>query len=339
MHDASAYSELLVWSKKKKQEVKFFAKSPLMMDWFSVLVPTLLILSLSATHTFATSIQFPNHNSPSEAGALLLGDAHFVGDENAVQLNRPTPSSSGVMFTNTHFNFSSSTSLSTHFTFQIGNSIALVIIPAHFPLAKNMSFELINANRFLGIEFIPNVCSISVSRVSNVSKSVNELKDGVKLSAWIDYRAILKRLDVRLTKLGDSKPVEPLISYRVDLGEILKGGEVLLGLVSFNGNRERVAYVYSWSSEVKDVPKWMHSIPVDPKKHSAVQASKENGSVVSGFFFATGCGLLAASVMFLVWSYVVDWRKAQQETSVCPIDFKYEKIDVVEVKNSEAAMK
>ncbi|KAI3799913.1 hypothetical protein L1987_35218 [Smallanthus sonchifolius] len=311
-----------------------------MMAWFSVLIATLMILSLSAKHTFSISIRFPNRNFPTDAGDLLLGDAHFTSDGDAVQLSRPTPSSYGIILPTTPLNFSSSTSLFSHFTFEIGNGVALVIIPDDFPskLARNMSLGLMNTNRFISIEFYANVCKISSSRVSNITKIDNVLKDGVKLSSWIDYRAISKSLDVRLSILGDPKPVEPLISYRVDLGEILKGEEVLLGLASCNGKNEQITYVYSWSFEIKDAPKW-HSIPVNPQEHSAVKISKERGSVVLGFIFATGCGALAALVMFFVWSYVVDRQKVQGEGCVRPVDFKYEKIDVLEVKNSEAAMK
>ncbi|MFS8012901.1 putative non-specific serine/threonine protein kinase [Helianthus anomalus] len=307
------------------------------MSRFSVLIITLL--SLSPNPTFSISLQFPNPNSPSKT--LVAADAHFTGGgdaDAAVQLNYPTPSSYGVILPNTPFIFNSSTSLSSHFTFQIGNNLALVIIPSKF--ATNMSFEVLDANRLLGIEFYANVCTILSSRVSNVSKISNVLEGGVKLSSWIDYRAILKRLDVRVSRLGDPKPVEPLISYRVDLGEILKGEEVLLGLVSFNEKyAEEVTLVYSWSLEVKDFLKWVHSIPVDPEGFSSVRDSKKEGGLVSGFVLATGCGALVALVMLFVWSYVVDRRKVEGDVCDQAGEFKYEKIDVLEGKNLEAGMK
>ncbi|XP_022006385.2 L-type lectin-domain containing receptor kinase S.4 [Helianthus annuus] len=304
------------------------------MSRFSVLIITLLsLLSLSPNPTFSISLQFPNLNSPSKT--LVAADAHFTGGDAdaAVQLNYPTPSSYGVILPNTPpFIFNSSTSLSSHFTFQIGNNLALVIIPSKF--ATNLSFEVLDANRLLGIEFYANVCTILSSRVSNVSKISNVLEGGVKLSSWIDYRAILKRLDVRVSRLGDPKPVEPLISYRLDLGEILKGEEVLLGLVSFKyEEQEEVTFVYSWSLEVKDFPKWVHSIPVNPEGFSSVRDSKKEGGLVSGFVLAMGCGALVALVMLFVWSYVVDRRKVEGDICDHAGEFKYEKIDVLEGKN------
>ncbi|KAI3705083.1 hypothetical protein L1987_75315 [Smallanthus sonchifolius] len=312
-----------------------------MMAWFSFLVATLIIISLSAKLTFSSSLRFSNHNFPTEAGDLLLGDAHLVGDGDSVHLSRPNLSSSGIILRSTPFEFTSSVSLSSNFTFEIGNGVALVIIPANFPskFAKNTSFAFLDENRFLSIEFDANVCQISSSRVSNVTKINHVLNDGVKLTSWIDYRASLKRLDVRLSKLGDPKPVEPLISYRIDLGEILKGKEVLLGLASCNGKHEQVTSVYSWSSEIKDVPKVMHSIPAIPFEHSTVHDSKNKGCFVSGFIFAAGCGALAALVLLFVLPYVVDRRKVQGEGSVCPVDFGYAKIGVVKVNDLETAMK
>ncbi|KAI3809100.1 hypothetical protein L1987_25068 [Smallanthus sonchifolius] len=283
-----------------------------------------MIISLSAKLTFSISLRFSNHNFPSEAGDLLLGDAHLVGDGDSVQLSRSNPSSSGVILHSTPFKFTSSVSLSSNFTFEIGNGVALVIIPANFPskFAKNTSFAFLDEIRLLGIEFDANGCQISSSRVSNVTKISHVFNDGVKLTSWIDYRASLKRIDVRLSKFGDPKPVELLISYRIDLGEILK-----------------VTSVYSWSSEIKDVPKLIHSIPATPFEHSTVQAYKNKGCFVSGFIFATGCGALAALILLFVWSYVGDRRKVQGEGSVCPVDFEYEKIGVVKVNDLETAMK
>ncbi|KAK1409398.1 hypothetical protein QVD17_35924 [Tagetes erecta] len=174
----------------------------------------------------------------------------MVDDGDIVQLIRPTPSNFSVISHTGTFNSSSITSLSSHFTFQIGNGVALLIIPAQSPskLAKNMSLELINANRFLGTEFYANSCTISYSTVSNISKYSNVLKNGVNLSAWVDYGAISKRLDVKLSKVGDHKPVEPLISYGIDLEEIFKGEEVLVALASSNAtDHEQLTSAYEWN--------------------------------------------------------------------------------------------
>ncbi|XP_076954677.1 uncharacterized protein LOC143629238 [Bidens hawaiensis] len=178
------------------------------MAWFLVLV--VVLVSLSANPTFSRV----HRNFPPEA------------DEDSVQL---------ISLTNP-FNFSSSTSFSSQFNFTIGNGVALVIIPADFPskFGTNTSFEVLDAHHFLGIKFYAYVCEISYSGVTNVSKTSNVLKGGVNLSSWIEYQPTSKRLEVRLSKVGDPKPVEPLVSVLVDLGEILKGEKVMLGRASSN---------------------------------------------------------------------------------------------------------
>ncbi|XP_024987729.1 L-type lectin-domain containing receptor kinase S.4-like [Cynara cardunculus var. scolymus] len=310
------------------------------MTGFSVVIVTLVILS--AQPTFSISLRFPNRNFPSEATHSLLGDAHFVDGGYSVQLSGPTPSSFGIILRTTPFKFTSSTSFSSNFTFQIGNGVALVIIPADFPskFAQNTSFGLLDVDRFLDIEFDVDLCKISSSRVSNVSKINHILKGGVKLSSWIDYHAILKQVDVRLSKLGDPRPVESLISYRIDLGEMWKGEEALLGLASPNGNHGQTTNVYSWRSKIKNVPKWLHSNPANPQDHSSVpedvETSKKRDCFLSGFIFVMSCGALAALVLFFVWSYVAAMPKVP---SVSPVDFKYEKIGVVEMKDSETIKK
>nr|KAJ0222449.1 hypothetical protein LSAT_V11C200094600 [Lactuca sativa] len=125
---------------------------------------------------------------------------------------------------------------------------------------------------------------------------------------------------------------------------MLNGKEVLLGLASINEKPEQITTVYSWTSDIKDIPKWMHSIPVFPldssTQHHDVKTYKKKVSFLSGFIVATGCGALAALALFFVWAFVADKQKAQGEPSVHPVDFKYEKIGVLEANNtSESAMK
>ncbi|MFS8012904.1 putative legume lectin domain, concanavalin A-like lectin/glucanase domain superfamily [Helianthus anomalus] len=305
-----------------------------MMAWFWVFIVTLTILSLATIPTLSISIQSPNRNFSAEA-------------RDADQLSQPTPSSFDIILLSDPFIFNTSTSLFSQFMFEIGNGVALVIIPPEFPskFATNMSFELLHANQFLGIEFYANVCKISSSKVNNnniISKNSNDLKDGMKLSSWIDYQPTSKQLDVWISKFYDPKPVEPLISHRIDLGEILKGEEFLLGLVSSNEKHEQNTSVYSWYAKIEDSQNqrlWVsfgfnspgHSVPANLLEHST---SKKIDGLLSILIFAIGCGALAAFVMFFVWSCVVDQEEVKGEASVHHVDCKFEKIDVIEVKKS-----
>ncbi|XP_076882999.1 uncharacterized protein LOC143531627 [Bidens hawaiensis] len=180
------------------------------MAWLSVLIITLTTLSLSVNPAFSRILD-PNF-------------PHELADLDSIQL---------ISLTNP-FNFSSSTSISSQFNFMIVSSVALVVISADFPsmFARNMSFEDFDAHQFVGVKFYANACKLSSFGVTIVSKISNVLKNEVNLSSWIEYQPISKRLEVWLSKVGDPKPVEPLISVRVDLVDILKGEEVMLGSAS-----------------------------------------------------------------------------------------------------------
>ncbi|XP_071738693.1 uncharacterized protein [Rutidosis leptorrhynchoides] len=312
------------------------------MNLFLASIISLLILSVSTKHAFSISIQFRNHNF---AGTSLLADAHLTGGGNSVQLSRNTPSSFGILLRRTSVNFTSATSFSSNFTFEIGNGIALVILASDFPskLSKLTSFEIIDSNRLVSVDFDVNVCKISFSRVrvSNVSKISNVISSGVKLTSWIVYRAILQRLDVRVSKLGDPKPFEPLISYRINLGKMLKSEEVLFGLLSSKDNNNNelsdTTTVYSWSTEIKGVSKWLHSIPIILEDY--VNSDKKEGCFLSGFTVAMCIGALAALFVYFVSLYIADRKKVQGGNSMSQVDFKYEKIGVPDVKKSETGMK
>ncbi|CAN1136119.1 hypothetical protein LINPERHAP2_LOCUS9269 [Linum perenne] len=42
-------------------------------------------------------------------------------------------------------------------------------------------------------------------------------------------------------------------------------GEVLIGLISSNGNASQSSFLYSWSFQLRHFPHWMHSQPLDPE--------------------------------------------------------------------------
>ncbi|CAN1135865.1 hypothetical protein LINPERPRIM_LOCUS20751 [Linum perenne] len=41
--------------------------------------------------------------------------------------------------------------------------------------------------------------------------------------------------------------------------------EVLIGLISSNGNASQSSFLYSWSFQLRHFPHWMHSQPLDPE--------------------------------------------------------------------------
>lgn len=199
-----------------------------------------------------------------------------------------------------------------------------------------------NGEKFLSVEFDVS----SRVRVCNVTKISSELKEGVKLATWIDYHAVLRRLDVRVGRFGELKPNKALVSFRVNLGEMVEGeGEVMFGLVASGGrNGENVN---SWWVEVKDVQKWMHSVAADPRDYVNVgrdekeeKEKEKKRCFFSGFVFHVVCGVLVVLVLHTVWRmFVRDGEKGKREGSICGGDFMYEKIGVAKVKDLESGVK
>lgn len=252
------------------------------------------------------------------------------------------------------------TSFSTDFTFSIsshdGDGLALIVVPADFvPKFSGESFGLSREKKYFAVEFDTSVNrnvvdenanhvgvdvdSLVSWKVSNASSVNLVLNSGIKLHSWVDYDSSSKRLEVRLSKFGSPRPYNPLLVYQIDLGEMWKGEEVLVGLSSSNGNSMQRTSVYSWKFRVRTVPKWLHSQPLDPRGFSTEQkeekmAHKQKGCLfwfLSGLIFATGCGMLVAlAVLFLSFLF------ANQEVAVIPVkcstssgDFRYEKINLV----------
>nr|DAD33468.1 TPA_asm: hypothetical protein HUJ06_012319 [Nelumbo nucifera] len=99
-----------------------------------------------------------------------------------------------------------------------------------------------NGNQ-VGID-IDTLVSVAVSNVTSLGLVLN---GGDKLHTWIDYDTNSKYLQVRLGKLGNVRPSDPLISYPIDLAEMWKKEEVFVGLSSSTGNSSKTTTVHSWT--------------------------------------------------------------------------------------------
>ncbi|XAR68871.1 Non-specific serine/threonine protein kinase [Bertholletia excelsa] len=223
-------------------------------------------------------------------------------------------------------------SFSTCFTFSMspenGDGLAFVVVPVRFPLNlfDGGSFGLLTANKFrtLVVEFdtsmddkygdlngnhvgvdLNNFVSVKVSNVSSINLVINS---GNKLHSCIDYEAGLRRLEVRLSKLGDTRPVSPLLSCPIDLSHVWKEEEILIGLSSSNGNSSQSCNLYSWSFQQRILPQWMHSEPLDPnailEKKKGLEVPKKSDcllKVLAALVFGTACGALGGVIVLFVW--------------------------------------
>lgn len=214
------------------------------------------------------------------------------------------------------------------------------------------NFGLSQENRYLGVEFDTlvngdlrdenanhvgvDVGSLMSRKVANVSSVNLVLNSGIKLHSWVDYDSSAKRLEVRLSEFGRARPYNPLLACLIDLGEMWKGQEVLVGLSSSNGNSLQSTSIYSWKFRTRSVPKWLHSKPVDPRRFSNQQAgekviNKKRGCLL-WLLSSLICGMLIALgvlFMWLVFAYNYQVTFIQMKRSVNPGEFRYEKVNVV----------
>ncbi|XP_059628049.1 L-type lectin-domain containing receptor kinase VIII.2-like [Cornus florida] len=328
-------------------------------------------LTLISGPIFSFSFPALQNNPNFDSNIALFGDAEIVDGGSSVKLTRPLASSFGLVTYNKPFKFlepqtTSPTSFSTDFTFSIspenGDGLSLIVYPTHSAskFSGKTSFGLSQEIRFLGIEFDTSmdaavgdensnhvgvdVCSLVSARISNVSSVNLVLNSGVKLRSWIDYDASSKRLEVRLSELGGVRPYKPLLTYPIDLSEMWKGEEVFVGISSSSGNSSQTSSVYSWKFRVRNVQSWMHSQPVDPRGYSKPGSEQKTAhkksfcplGILPGLLFVIGCGALVAfSVMFLWTVSVRKYTMIPTSHSACPVNFRYEKINVVVEDSSE----
>ncbi|WCJ28398.1 Concanavalin A-like lectin family protein [Euphorbia peplus] len=212
------------------------------------------------------------------------------------------------------------------------------IVAVEFDTKRDLKYGDLNDNH-VGI----NVGGFDSVKVINASFANVLLDSGRKLSAWIDYEASSKRLEVRLTRFGGLKPIDPLLSYQIDLSKLWMDENVYLGLSSSNRNSSQTCLIYSWSFLLRGVPRWMHSHPLDPetvgKNAKPVVVVHKRSTcvlrVLAAMVFGTACGALGAFMVLYLWTIFGNRRPVVPEecSSVHPVDFEYKKVKVVVEKS------
>ncbi|KAK7379330.1 hypothetical protein VNO80_04788 [Phaseolus coccineus] len=312
---------------------------------FSLFIFCSLILLVQPSYS---STQPPNLDPDS---IDLLGDAHVVANNDAashVRLTNPSPSSSGLLRRPEPLIFAdATTTLSTEFSFSIsgnGDGVLLVLTAAsgngsdtvavEFDTSKDDNVGDPNSNH-VGIDVGSHV-SLAVANVSDVNLVLN---NGEKLNAWVDYEAGSKGMEVRLSKWGEKKPSDPIVSLKIDFSKIWGGNPVYAGITASNGGHSvQVVSIYSWRLKLKKVSNGLHSLPVDPHGLSEDEHRRVCPlTVLAGVIFGTGCVALVTFVVLFMW--VIFFQKGSEE-SLAKIpdhtsDVRYERIDVAVDRNAQ----
>ncbi|KAL8152745.1 hypothetical protein V2J09_010505 [Rumex salicifolius] len=178
------------------------------------------------------------------------------------------------------------------------------VFAVEFDTKMDTQFGDLNDNH-VGVD----VSSFVSVKVANASHAKLVLNSGKKLQCWIDYEASSKRIEIRLSKSGEMRPIEPLLSCPIDLSSIFKNEQVWFGLSSSSANSSQVCKVYSWSFKLRAVPYWMHSQPLNPQVFTKdpepelepelrpVTMHKKSDCVLrilTAVIVGTGCGAMGA---------------------------------------------
>ncbi|XVE97010.1 hypothetical protein REPUB_Repub02eG0273600 [Reevesia pubescens] len=321
----------------------------------------------------SSSFSFKNFgkNPYFESYIALYGDAHVANDGSWIQLTNSVSWSAGnVMYKKpiklVEGKVRNFASFSTYFSFSMshenGDGLAFVMVPSSFNVTVlgNSSFgiplglEKSKSDVVVAVEFDTfkdakygdlnenhvgiDVGSFASVKVRNLSSVNLVLNNGQKLHSWIDYEASSKRLEIRLSQSSSTRPDDPLLSYSIDLSKLWNNEEVFLGLSSSNGNSSQTCFIHLWSFKLRQVPNWMHSIPVDPeaiaKKSKPLTTAHKSSTcfrkVLVMFIFGIACGALTASCLLYLWTIFGGRRPvAPEECHVHPMDFEYKKVNVV----------
>ncbi|EPS72516.1 hypothetical protein M569_02242 [Genlisea aurea] len=256
-----------------------------------------------------------------DSQVALLGNAEFVNGTNSVRI-----SGSGRLICKRPFTLITNLiAFSTHIAFSLSGDRGFDFLM--LPHADGFADLSRKKNDSFAVEFDGNRGGADVeSRASffrrkpaagNVSvTSVKlRLRSGEKLSAWINYEATGKRLEISLSKNGgggrnaDKDLYIPLVSYPIDFSSIWKQQQILVGIISSSSTS--ATEIYSWSFESRNLENTSHSEPMNTESFKAT--SKEVGNenkdsedgcgsrIVAALAFGIGCGAMGGLFLVFLW--------------------------------------
>lgn len=345
---------------------------------YLIVIPFLLLYFKTVYSDFNVSFasKTADKGPKFESSFALYGDSKLVsnGDDMSVQLSGSVVNSAGrVLYKEpiklVEGNPGKMVSFAMNFVFSLpsenGDGLAFLMAPVGYPVNvfDGGSFGLLagSKHKFLAVEFdilrdvkygdvsgnhvgvaVDSLESVKASKVSSINLALNS---GEKLQSWIDYEAKSKGLEVRLAKLGEIKPVDPLLRYAVDLSRMWDKAEVLFSLSSATRNSSQKCNLYSWSLKQRTVlPQWMHSEPLDPagfgQKRNELKVVHEKSDcalrILAALIFGTGCGALGALLALFIWTLLGYKRPVVPEDyAVQPMGFEYKKTKVVDKSNKD----
>ncbi|KAL5170882.1 L-type lectin-domain containing receptor kinase S.4 [Glycine soja] len=124
------------------------------------------------------------------------------------------------------------------------------LFAVEFDTVQDFEFGDINGNH-VGINLNNLASNKSVEAAfftSTNNKQKLNLKSGEVTQAWVDYDSLKNNLEVRLSTTS-SKPTSPILSYKVDLSQIIQDS-MYVGFSSSTGLLSSSHYILGWSFKI-----------------------------------------------------------------------------------------
>ncbi|CAI0429036.1 unnamed protein product [Linum tenue] len=249
--------------------------------------------------------------------------------------------------------FPSSTSFATTFVFSIispaagkgGFGLAFVLAPSpEFPgAAADHYLGLFNSttndgdpsNHVFAIEFDTvngvndtrdtdgNHVGINVNSMNSNGNQRQEviLQSGDPIQAWVEYDAVLKRVDVTVSPAGNRKPIAPLLSESLDLTPVVRELMYAGFSASTGGEKASAHYILGWSFSTDGNPAPPLNISLLP---SPPPAEKSPSPRFAPSVIALISALCAVTVVLFLYKRVTMRFEALEDWELeCPHRFRY----------------
>jgi Legume lectin domain len=245
------------------------------------LIPTLRNWNPKPVSPPPITLEFPNIGIAS--GFTLTGSAHQIG--NRLRLTN-WYSQAGTAFLTDRISLAENASFSTRFSFQISSSNGAG--DADGPGADGLAFVIQTLSNNVGgagggigyagigqsvaIEFDtyynkyfdPNGNHIGLNLNGNLYSTAwtpvyPRMNNGGIWHSWVDYNGLSKLLEVRISTT-ENRPINPALSYVLDIASILKMPNAFMGFTSGTGGGMGVHDILSWDVKNQYDPNFKNSL-------------------------------------------------------------------------------